>query len=458
MTRRNMPQRRAKSTASLLAVVWLMLLLAAGPVATAAPAEPAVSPGVLAYVRPNDATGDEIWFVRSDGTDDHRIFTTGKPDPFHVTDMGSLAWKKDATELAFDSDHEFDCSFYDNDIFSIRPDGSGYRRITQSPGCAALAAYPQGSVTVPVRNYSPNSVVAFVYFQGARTVKQVSLPAFGSGSVTFEQVADLLDNDRQIAISIIGAERDFNMSSAEVIPGQHVIAEPALSIGGLGFEQYGARWPTWHLSGTRLAYVLGSGLMFNITAQPGPLQPGNWLLNENADRLLFASALEYGPTSAFANQFLYSGWDVSDEPGIWLGTEGGAGPGQKLVSLACCDQFTGVAWLPDASGFVYSRLESSEYYEWKRANVYEYRFATQQSVQLSNLADGQFAADLSVSADGQHIAFEVSAAATGGPYDLWLMNRNGSNERLFRAGASSPAWSPVELPVMREVFLPLVLR
>jgi hypothetical protein len=38
------------------------------------------------------------------------------------------------------------------------------------------------------------------------------------------------------------------------------------------------------------------------------------------------------------------------------------------------------------------------------------------------------------------------------------MNRDESNERLFRANAQPPAWSPGELPVMRPLYLPIILR
>jgi hypothetical protein len=56
-------------------------------------------------------------------------------------------------------------SVYEYDLYSIRPNGSGCRRITNAPACAKLAHYPKGAVSVPVENYMTEAVV--IYFQGA---------------------------------------------------------------------------------------------------------------------------------------------------------------------------------------------------------------------------------------------------------------------------------------------------
>src|SRR5687767_10222655 len=86
-------------------------------------------PGTVAYVRPNDATGDEIWLIEPDGSNERQIWSTGKADPFGVTEISDLDWRADAGELAFASSHESACSIYDSDIYTIWPDGSGYRRL-----------------------------------------------------------------------------------------------------------------------------------------------------------------------------------------------------------------------------------------------------------------------------------------------------------------------------------------
>ena len=63
-----------------------------------------------------------------------------------------LAWRPDGRELAFSSEHEEACSLYESDVYAIGYDGAGYRRVTNSPACAALAGLPKGSVKVNVTN------------------------------------------------------------------------------------------------------------------------------------------------------------------------------------------------------------------------------------------------------------------------------------------------------------------
>jgi len=65
------------------------------------PSNPPAAPSnaTIAYAR-----GGEIRLVEPDGTNDRSLWTVPRPDlPYTVT---SLAWKPDATELAFSSDHE----------------------------------------------------------------------------------------------------------------------------------------------------------------------------------------------------------------------------------------------------------------------------------------------------------------------------------------------------------------
>ena len=70
-----------------------------------------------------------------------------------------LDWRPDAAELAFASDHEFACSLFDSDLYAIYPDGSGLRRLTNGPLCAGLGSYPQGAVSVTVRNFTTRSQI-----------------------------------------------------------------------------------------------------------------------------------------------------------------------------------------------------------------------------------------------------------------------------------------------------------
>jgi hypothetical protein len=55
--------------------------------------------------------------------------------------------------------------------YAIRYNGTGLRRVTNSPACAELAALPKGSVEVEVANYTSSLVQ--VYVQGAPGIQSV---------------------------------------------------------------------------------------------------------------------------------------------------------------------------------------------------------------------------------------------------------------------------------------------
>ena len=283
-------QRRVRSI-SILAVILILLSTSQPGAAATGPA--ATGPGVIAYVRPNNTSGDEIHLIAPDGSQDERIYSTGRAEPAgaDIFAIRNLSWRPDAGELAFASDHEYDCSFLASDIFSIRTDGSGYRRITQAPACAELANYPQGSVTVQVQNFIYEPLL--IYFQGARELQFIN----GSGAVTFSQVADF-GVGTQYAIATDGSDRWFNLAGADVQAGGHVTAEPVLSVGSYGLAEFGADWPSWHPSGSALGFVLGLGELLWIAAQPGPLEIGNNLLASGVSPSLFADYLAWSPVEA----------------------------------------------------------------------------------------------------------------------------------------------------------------
>ncbi|HEX8682956.1 MAG TPA: hypothetical protein VF707_11620, partial [Ardenticatenaceae bacterium] len=199
----------------------LFLLLAALLLAFAAlePFSPHVASArggesVIAYVRGD--TRDEIRLVAPDGSNDRRLWAHGLDDPHEVYGVLNLTWRRDGSELAFASTHENWCSLNHSDVFAIRANGTDYRRVTEAPACDALATYPKGTVEVPVENnnFLGESWTGFIYFQGAPSIQQVSLPAGGSTIVTFNNVADFGDDYLQIAAIIQGGNRAIDVGTA----------------------------------------------------------------------------------------------------------------------------------------------------------------------------------------------------------------------------------------------------
>jgi PKD repeat protein len=406
---------------------------------TVAGTEPPVGvSNTIAYVRPNDESGDEIRLINPDGSGDRLLWSTDQPDPYGVEEISSLAWRPDGGELAFASDHEGACSIFEADLYSVLADGSGYRRITNAPACAELAGYPKGAVVVEVENRSESYGPFFVYVQGAPGVKIASLGGTGVGSVLFEEVADLGEGVLQFVMVTDARYRWWGLpvdvrAGATVAAPRQVLLSDALS-------EFGAWWPSWHLSGTKLGYVLGLGIMHEIGANPGLLAIGEFLLAEGAETAgVFNGHLAWGPTPALADSFLYATFASDDFAldGIYLAVEGGRDRGDRIVAIEF-GLVQGLAWLPDGSGFVYSVTESFDSY----ANIYAYSFATGQVTQLTSFTD-EFAVQLSVSPDGQSIVFERVADLyfPTEPASLWIMSLNGGGLRLLVENGRAPAWS-----------------
>ena len=95
------------------------------------------------------------------------------------------------------------------------------------------------------------------------------------------------------------------------------------------------------------------------------------------------------------------------------------------------------------------------------ANIWLYDFASQQSRKLTNFPTG-LTRNLSVSPDGQKIAFEYQASGTredmNPQLDLWMADLNTGETTFLVENGRSPAWSPTDLPEYSYLYLPTVLR
>ena len=148
--------------------------------------------GLIAYNR-NDS---EIRLIDSAGKNDRQLWT--HPDvkaPFGIFD---LAWRPDGGELAFSSGHENMVSLYHADLYAIRPDGSGLRRITNTPDYNSLGKYKKGTVTITLKNmqYSfqtaqSSTGIFTVYVIGAEMPQQVLLPPGTVKTVVFKKCGRL---------------------------------------------------------------------------------------------------------------------------------------------------------------------------------------------------------------------------------------------------------------------------
>lgn len=445
--------RRGRRAALLLAIALLLAGIMIRPLA----AQDAIdAAGVIAYV--NAATGDEIRLVNADGSSNRRLWAHGLSDPHGVYNVWSLDWRPDGSEIAFASTHENWCSINDADIYAVGAGGGGYRRLTQGPACAGLAAYPKGTVRVPVENASifGDSFAGFIYFQGAPSIQPVALPPGGSAIVTFNQVADFGDGELQIATMIHGFNRAISVGTAvDVKAGQTVTTgQMDLYIPDTFWEN---RSPTWRSDGSAVGFFLNFSSMMKLPSNPGPLEIGSELQTNNSTMPDFADNLVWGPSSK-PNQLLYRGSVAFDSQGVYLTTEGSAGAGQKLVSYETYEFIRGLAWLPDGSGFIFSVEELNDSFEAVRANLFEYNFVTKQTKRITNFSN-QFAGGLSVSGDGTQIVFDrANSNESDAPADLYIVNRDGTGLRLLAANGRAPDWGPAPVVLSQRLLLPVLLR
>ena len=406
-------------------------------------------PGTIAYARRNNQTGYEIWLIEPDGSNDRRIWSSGIPHPNNIDDITRVEWRPDAGEIAFSSRHERACSIYEADIYAIWPDGSNYRRITNAPACAALANFPKGSVSVTVRNSTTRNPL-YVYVQGAPTVQSAVVPQGGSATVTFADVADFGDGVLQQAVAFWGLERwNEPLALADVKPGQTVHAG-TLEVSGAGIQQFGVRHPTWHRDGSRLGWILaGCAIMQQIPANPPAGATGTALTTAYVP----ACVMDWGPTPALANQILYGVYTT--EYGIYRVTEGSGTKGELLVSWGP-NLVLDIQWLPDGSGFLYSRTDRFSG-NWTAANIYEYTFATRQVTQLTQFTD-EIAGAFSISPDGQYVVFERVPQLGWENRDVWMMRRDGTGMRRLVQYGLFPSWSPRAPQPPKRLYLPHLRR
>jgi hypothetical protein len=442
----------------MLALAAVMVLsynasLAALP--SASPDLPQQNPeGTIAFVNQAQER-DEIWLIEPDGSGSRRLWTPGPVDEGAGTRITGLSWRPDSGSLAFASDHEWLCSWYNSDIYTIISNGSGLRRVTNGPDCSSLANYPKGTVTVTIENATFNSGVFGVYLQGSPAVQTISLSPFGSGMLTFTDVADLGDVV-QPAVVIYGGYRWIGAAYANVQPGQTVHAG-TLTIFGEGFWGLGAYKSSWRQDGSGIGYThTYCGTMYNISPNAPPGHIGQPVLNnEEAASCVMA----WGPTPATANQILYfmDTWE-DEQDGVYLANSGSSTLGTRIIPMESFygERVLDIKWLPDGSGFLFTKQHVDLGI---MSDIFEYNLTSGSISQITSFEDEEYAVNFSISPDGQQIVFEFRLEYDG-PTDLYVIDRDGSNMRLLVPNAGHPTWSSGALqePVFTQLFIPVLLR
>lgn len=406
---------------------------AAVEVAGAAPQPPGAR-GRIAYVK-----DDAIHTIAADGSA-HAVVWSLPDTLYRIT---GLSWRPDGSEIAFASDHEMAVSLYERDLYAIRPDGSGLRKLTNGPLHEELAGLPQGTVTVTVQNLTFDAGPYFVYVTGAEEPQMISPGPAGSTRVTFSDVADLGDGVHQPVVVINGIHRWWNAAAAPDVEAGGSVDAGTVSISPNPVEHFGADVPFWRSDGSAVGFIgLPTCLLQYVPS--GPSVGPDYRPLIDADEWGTICGVDWSPAPELADQLLIADsrdFTLEGVTHIHRVEEGSSTRNDPLLTLDGYVQVVDLRWIPDGSGFLVARHDGLLDMD---VNLYEYRFATGELTQVTDFA-GEYVRSFSISPDGEWIAFE---RITGGdPYelaylesDLWVMRRDGSEARRLVPGARLPAW------------------
>jgi hypothetical protein len=226
-----------------------------------------------------------------------------------------------------------------------------------------------------------------------------------------------------------------------------------------GFTGFGAGKISWKADGSALAYVLMSNSnIWQVPTSPRYGSTGELLpIVEDSGPNLVA----WGPTTATQDRYLYfSTADLLNEgfSGIYLNTLGDTSGGERLVPFSDSDasRVYDIEWLPDGSGFLYSKFYVGLGYF---CNIFRYDFATHDITQLTDLPrDTDLVHGLSVSPDGQQVVFERVVDEVDSNSSVWIVNIDGSNLHKLVDNAGRPAWGRIPAPLIARSHLPVLVR
>ena len=422
-------------TSLLLAAV--MLLTLAAPRRAECQSETASPPrGTIAYVRDNK----EIRLIQPDGTNDRLLWTHPRPELADNQGIGGLAWRPGGGELAFASGHEAVYSLFQSDLYAIRPDATGLRKLTNPPSRADFARLPKGAVRVTVRNDPGNLLIQqatglfIVYVAGAAEPQTATVPPGRSQTLTFTGVADFGNNVTQPVVAMNGPFRWFS-------PGADVRAGAAaqavtLDIIGEGARNLGASLPMWRYDGAQVGYAMGCA---GVWVMPSDAGPGGGAGAQLPATKGGACGWGWGPTQALADQVILAG-GIGDNS-LYLARTSGA---DRVKLLGYEGTLFELRWHPDGPSLFFVTGKGAS-----GSALHRYDFATKKVSTVKEFGD-KTVRGLGVSPGGEWLVLEfgktleetvLSLVVTQKTIpELWLMRQDGSGLRLLVKNAQAPSW------------------
>lgn len=413
--------------------------------------------GKIAYVEEDEENDPHAINILDPNT--NRVETIWTHPGKTVFPWRDVIWSPDATELAFVSDHEFISSPFKADIYAVKPDGSGIRKVTGAPSQEEISRgnYPRVTVTGRLLNNvddwdaARNHIIMGIQYHKGGTSLVVNdseivpftipdVPVLDDPAIFNQTVIIHFSNDTCTA----GLEYHFPTALVE----NGTVDLGTIPFFGLNCLQrlgtYVPRGLTWKRDGSEIAFDM---LGFKKVSS-GSSRSFDWTEIE-PDGSIFSSNMQWSPVD---DRYLFRDWSLSGYGDIYIAEEGGEP--QLLV-----DNYVkhGPAWLPDASGFVYIRQPSGR--TSFDDNIFFYDMESGESQRLTYFGS-ELVENLSVAPDGQHIIFERHDDITDASKDFWIMDRlNPANMwRVTHTGnCSSPDWSRREVSMVSGSNLSLLM-
>lgn len=368
--------------------------------------------GTIAYIH----SGKEIRSIRPNGADQKLVWASPNPNSEVTTTIYDVAWHPNSSKIAFSSEHEFGFSRWSTDIYTIRPDGSNIKRLTNPPARSNIRPgdYPTGKVVGKVHNRTGRYISVAVYVQGALKPAQMSgaiiaPDRFSSDTQSF--TVDVPDLGPGVGQYVAVWEEGYSECETVV----DVQAGKTVDIGTIEYGGYRNRFGVaqicWRKDGAEMAFVLSGTSLRKISASASFADVDLPIIDLN----LFISGAAWSPQG---DKFLYVQMLPLEKQGIYLTDIAGRGEGVRIAAFpeagSSCDY---PVWLPDGSGFLFVGRRSKQGVI--GGDIYHYGL---NSGQLSPLTDfwNESASNMTLSPDGKYIVFERHTENSE-RQDLWLM-------------------------------------
>jgi hypothetical protein len=453
---------------TLLNIALVIAFIAAALFATSAyalrPQQVSNTGTVIAYIK-SSRDNQAIYMANPDGSNEREVWRV----PRRVLSddgIGFIAWSPQATEIAFDSGH-LTQSLTIRDIYTVKPNGTDLRRITNAPHPSANSAYPKGKVAISVFNSGVAGQILQAYVEGAAAPIQWDAAGGTRRDVLFEDVADFGDGVKQYAVVKTADNKCFYdlVAYADVQAGQTVRTVGDLRASEVGPQCLQPFRPAWTADGQQLGFLL---------RKSGTSRPQNdfWmspavnvpLANKGREVFPLPAAVSneaiinfiaLGPTPAQANTLLYDYQNLgissspNSRPQLFKAPIDDPALAEEIVlNIEDCPlgaikdcKLSSLAWLPDGSGFVFSLIQKDFVNSNNDVNfLYRYTFANQTTSRITALGNG-IITDVTISPDMQKIAY-ARALNVNAAFDVWVIGMDGGNNQKIVTDARSPAWSP----------------